>query len=88
MNRPLSSPLERQSAMPADPDAVGSLARVVSLYAQRIDDRRIQLARDLIFYRGKLAELDQIDPLDFTGLKRIYNNHVHRTSALLHSLDV
>jgi hypothetical protein len=85
MNRPLCS--ELQTAMPAETNAVGPLARVVSLYAQRIDEHRTQLERDLDFYRGKLAELDEIDPLDFTGLKRIYSNHVHRTRELLQSLD-
>ncbi len=73
-HRPLSS----REAHP-----VAALANLVRIYAQQIDDRRAQLEHDLAYYHSKLAELAQIDPLDFTGLKRIYTSHAERTRGLL-----
>lgn len=75
-------PALRSEATPSSP-----LSRVVDLYAQRIDEHRLQLEQDLRFYQGKLGELAKIDPLDFTGLKRIYSNHCRRTRELLDSLE-
>lgn len=63
-----------------------ALANLVRIYEQQIDDRKVQLQHDLAYYQAKLGELDKIDPLDFTGLKRIYSSHVERTRGLLASL--
>lgn len=60
-----------------------ALANLVSLYSQRIEDRKQRLREDLHFYRGKLDELDLVDPQDCTGLRRIYRCHLERTAALL-----
>lgn len=60
-----------------------ALASLVYLYSQRIEDRKQRLREDLNFYRGKLDELDLVDPQDCTGLRRIYRSHLERTAALL-----
>jgi hypothetical protein len=62
-----------------------ALTNLVGLHGQRIEDRRQQLREDLDFYRGKLDELDLMDPQDCTGLRRIYRSHLERTAALLHA---
>lgn len=43
--------------------------------------RRQRLALELEFYAGRLAELAKLDPHDFTGLKRVYDEHLRRTRA-------
>lgn len=48
---------------------------------------RARLARELDYYLGRVAELDKLDPHDFTGLKRVYGEHVQRTRALLAHID-
>ena len=60
-----------------------SLANLVQIFSQRIEDRKQRLRDDLSFYSGKLDELDLVDPQDCTGLRRIYRNHLERTAALL-----
>lgn len=60
-----------------------ALANLVYLYSQRIEDRKQRLREDLNYYRGKLDELDLVDPQDCTGLRRIYRSHLERTAALL-----
>ncbi|MGD9601633.1 MAG: hypothetical protein AB7O21_19650 [Gammaproteobacteria bacterium] len=67
--------------LPATP--THSLANLVQLYAERIEDRKQRLREDLAFYRAKLEELDVFDPQDCTGLRRIYVGHIERTEALL-----
>ncbi|MGH8595497.1 MAG: hypothetical protein ACREXT_02425 [Gammaproteobacteria bacterium] len=63
-----------------------SLANLVHIYAQRIEDRRQRLRDDLAYYSAKLDELDLVDPQDCTGLRRIYSSHLDRTSALLRAV--
>ncbi len=60
-----------------------TLTNLVRLYSQRIEDRKQRLRDDLAFYRGKLDELDVVDPQDCTGLRRIYVSHLERASSLL-----
>ena len=69
------------------PDRVAPLATLVSVYSQELAERRSKLEHDLAYYRGKLAELERLDPLDFTGLKRLYTTHVEQTSYLLDLID-
>ncbi len=67
--RPLkpSGPNEPAAAMPAE----------------TMPERRQRLARELEFYAGRLAELAKLDPHDFTGLKRVYDEHLRHTRAAL-----
>ena len=52
--------------------------RLIDNYAAEILLRRNQLLDDLAIYESKLRDLDQLDPLDFTGLGNLY-----RLEALL-----
>ena len=67
----------------------GSLAlqRTVAAYAGEICARRQQLADDLVSYRGKLDDLKQLDPLDFTGLQHLYTAHLNQIEQLLTDFD-
>lgn len=49
--------------------------------------RRARLADELEFYLGRVAELVKLDPHDFTGLKRVYDEHVRRARAALAAGD-
>jgi len=60
-----------------------ALSNLVQLYSQRIEVRKQRLRDDVSYFRAKLDELDLVDPQDCTGLRRIYLNHLERTSALL-----
>jgi hypothetical protein len=64
-----------------------SLTNLVQIYAARLADRKQRLAADMAFYRSKLEELELLDPQDCTGLRRIYANHLERTSDLLRSVS-
>ena len=63
-----------------------TLSNLVQLYSQRIEDRKQRLRDDRAYFSAKLDELDVIDPQDCTGLRRIYLNHLERTTALLRAV--
>ena len=67
--------------------AIEPLERIVERYAEELDKRKVQLSQDLRYYKYKLAELKEIDPLDFTGLTKIYRQHVARIEALLNTVN-
>lgn len=69
------------------PDRAAPLATLVAAYSQELAERRSKLEHDLASYTGKLAELERLDPLDFTGLKRLYTTHLEQTRYLLDLLD-
>lgn len=85
--------LDLQTAVPAHPaESVPTRASLPVFLARGGDspaltNERQVLMRELDFYLGRLAELDQIDPYDFTGLKQVYGGHVSRTHAALDELD-
>ena len=62
------------------------LEELVARYDEQIEFRREQLEDDLAFFRGKLDELTEIDPLDYTGLQKIYGEHEQRLQRLLDSI--
>lgn len=62
------------------------LARLIDAYAAELADRRTQLLRDLGVYRRKLSNLVALDPLDVTGLGRLYREHVRHIEHLLDQL--
>lgn len=85
--------LELQNAVPARPvEALPARGALPAFMAQggkqaTLASERQALLRELDFYLGRLAELDKIDPYDFTGLKRVYGGHVSRTHTALDELD-
>jgi hypothetical protein len=56
---------------------------LVASYTEELEARRQQLCEDHGFYRTKLADLAKLDPLDFTGLAKLYRAHVSHIEALL-----
>ncbi len=59
------------------------LAELVAQYSAEIDQRRQQLADELTHFEQKLGDLKQLDPLDFTGLAKIYRGHADHIRRLL-----
>ncbi len=62
---------------------IGSNEPAAVASTETMPERRARLSRELEFYAGRLAELAKLDPHDFTGLKRVYDGHLHRTRAAL-----
>lgn len=52
-------------------------------YAGEIETQRAQLLDDLQYFQNKLRELETLDPLDFTGLGKVYREHEKRISEVL-----
>ncbi len=59
------------------------LENLLDQYAGEIEAQRAQLIDDLEYFQAKLRELEALDPLDFTGLGKVYREHEQRISALL-----
>ena len=64
-----------------------SAQHLVNAYAAEIRERRDQLLDDLAIYESKLRDIDQLDPLDFTGLGKLYRAHVIQIKNLLKEFD-
>lgn len=56
-------------------------------YQTEIDERRNQLLDDLAIYESRVRDLDELDPLDFTGLGKLYRAHVAQIEELLKGFD-
>ena len=70
-----------------EPDPVASLADRVAQYAAEIEARRRQLEDELGQFETKLLDLEQLDPLDFTGLGLMYRNHAANIRRLLSEFE-
>ena len=64
-----------------------ALAHLVDAYAAELEARRVQLQADLDDYQRKLVDLSELDPLDFTGLTKLYSEHVRQIESLLLELQ-
>ena len=64
-----------------------SAQHLVNGYGAEIRERRDQLLNDLAIYESKLRDIDQLDPLDFTGLGKLYRSHVIQIRNLLKEFD-
>ncbi len=68
-------------------DAIAPLIDRVARYAAEIDERRRQLTQELAHFETKLRDLSQLDPLDFTGLGKVYGEHANHIRRLLEEFD-
>ncbi len=68
-------------------EAITPLANVVAHYAYEFDQGRQRLSDDLAYFESKLRDLAQLDPLDFTGLAKIYCEHASHIRRLLAEIE-
>lgn len=68
-------------------DAHHALTHLIDAYAGELAARRRLLLDDRAGYRHKLADVAALDPLDFTGLARLYGEHLRHIELLLAELD-
>ena len=57
-------------------------------YTRELEARRESLLDDVAIYRLKLHDLNELDPLDFTGLGKLYRSHIAHAEALLNEFDL
>jgi hypothetical protein len=69
-----------------DPQVIALLIDTVASINNELGERRRQLCDDLEYFELKLKELDKLDPLDFTGLSKIYVKHAGNIRSLLASV--
>jgi hypothetical protein len=79
----MRDPCPELRLQPAEPTPSPAAQRLVDGYAAEIRNRRSDLLDDLAIYQSKLNDLEQLDPLDFTGLGNLYRNHVDHIRSLL-----
>lgn len=68
-------------------ETITPLAGVVAGYTEELRQRRQQLCDDLAYFEIKLQDIEQLDPLDFTGLVKVYSEHARHIRALLDEFD-
>jgi len=68
-------------------EVIAPLMDIVAHYTAEIDERRRQLQLELGHFESKLADLQQLDPLDFTGLSKVYRDHAGHIRRLLTEFD-
>lgn len=59
------------------------LEQLIERYTAQINAHHDQLLGDLEYVRTQLHALETIDPLDNTGLGKIYRRHAKRIDSLL-----
>jgi len=82
----MSDPREKRELQLAS-EASQPSRSLVDGYVAELAARRLQLQDDLALYRSKLVDLNQLDPLDFTGLGKLYRAHVSHIEVLLDEFD-
>ena len=55
--------------------------------AEKVVELGNQLLDDLAIYESRVRDLDELDPLDFTGLGKLYRAHVAQIEELLKGFD-
>ncbi len=68
-------------------EAVPATQLLIHDYEAELHERRSQLLDDLAVYEGKVRDLEELDPLDFTGLGKLYRSHVAQIEELLKEFD-
>lgn len=69
------------------PAANAATRLLIADYENELHERRSQLLDDLAVYEGKVRDLDELDPLDFTGLGKLYRSHIDEIKELLKEFD-
>jgi DNA repair ATPase RecN len=69
-------------------ESIEPLANMVEHYTCEIEERRRQLSDDLAYFDAKLADLKELDPLDFAGLTTIYRKHASHIRGLLADIEL
>lgn len=72
---------------PATQSTAADLGRLVAAYCAELAARRALLLEDRLAYETKLADLAALDPHDYTGLARLYREHLRHIDGLLEELD-
>ena len=68
-------------------DSLGLGTNMVAHYGRELDKRKSQLTDDLDYFEAKLRDLEELDPLDFTGLGNVYREHAEQIRSLLDVID-
>ena len=68
-------------------NTLAPLENLLDEYAGEIETQRAQLIDDLQYFQAKLRELEMLDPLDFTGLGKVYREHEQRIGNLLDDMS-
>ena len=64
-----------------------SLPKVIAHYEALIVAKEAQLLEDLTYYETQLKDLEDLDPVNKTGLKTIYRAHQQHIRRLLDALQ-
>jgi hypothetical protein len=75
------------TALPPGSSSAPATRRLIAGYVAEISERRQQLLADRALYRDKLDSLRELDPLEFTGLPKLYRAHLAQIEALLEEFD-
>lgn len=75
------------TALPPGSSCAPATRRLIEGYAAEIAARRAQLLEDRALYGGKLDDLRELDPADFTGLTKLYRAHLSQIELLLKEFD-
>ena len=78
---------DQHKQLPPGSSTAPATQRLIEGYAAEIAARHAQLVEDRALYQGKLADLGELDPLDFTGLAKLYRAHLVQIEALLKEFD-
>ncbi|MEQ8663044.1 MAG: hypothetical protein RLW62_19690 [Gammaproteobacteria bacterium] len=82
----MSTPIELSRFRNRD-DGEQGLAHLVDAYTTELAERRAALLADRAEYSAKLAGLARLDPHDFSGLARLYRQHVEHIDGLLSTFE-
>lgn len=82
----MPTPLELSRLRHRDEREQG-LAHLVDAYASELAERRTALLADRAEFGARLAEIAQRDPHDFSGLARLYRQHLEHIDGLLGTFE-
>lgn len=81
----MPTPLESSSRVREEPPP--DLVRLVRAYRAELEERRAVLLADRADYVARLTRLAECDPHDFSGLARLYTQHLEHIDGLLDAFE-